>query len=598
MSTEAMSRWTSPKKKEFFALHKQAINFYATIALLAQCIWLIFSTRPLTGIIAEQVGISILYAQIASWSVLIFLHFQLKELVKYIFYNLLDDDPNTVSSVMHYCIAGLIIGSMLYLDKQGTTLFFRHADTFVSLEKENAGAHSAQEAQTLKLYESDIATIQRNQVTTKDAITAKYAQKIAQVANKRAYDAQDEINRTRTIAKLRSAAGAEIADANIKSVSQTEQLQSEKNARMRKIDEVHQKKSASISEADNDNAASANSNGWIISLVCCLILIGSTYQSTSLRIQSGQKPVSRLTISDATGSVGSKISDATIDIFQRWMHIGIFHYHNMLTSFARNLDSLDGSFKLDGVEYSNKLTVAPTPPPTSPGGYSDDNNGGGDRTPPVAPAPSPSNAKVEDLLLKRFSEISGEHQLEIASSYNSSYNDGISTRAWLVAFKELNPAVDKFNNLLGDEGLHKNIARIVQNRIQDAPIAPGTETNKTEKNNTTNIVSQQSTVTQKNDVFSKLDDKLEVLRKKILAESESQFLRTDSNNSTVAKRLFSYLDFAYLALNKGGEVSNVVLERFEEAATNRLKLAAKYGFIYDTKTDLIELLNKLKQPTE
>ena len=397
-STE-MTRWTKPVNTDFFALHKGAINLYSTFAIIAQAVWLIFSTKVLAVIISDNTGLPHNYAIWAAYTSLAFLHYQLHELLKYIFFNKLDNDPNTVNSSFHYLVAAAIVVGMLFLDIQGTTAFFRESEKFTELASKNDTRHGDLTAQIDTRYSADAAAVNNATNLRISSVRSLYEQKIASAKLQKNFDEWDVKAKARKIAALKAEMSGKIAQINTHFADESTALLSAKNAALGSVTNDYRDRAGRIISADEANANKAGNYGYVISLFCLLILLGCTYQTTTLRVLAGQKPVSRLTISDATGSVGSKFSDATVDIFQRWAHMVIFHYHRTFTHFAKELDSLDGSFKLDGVEYrangsaqgsgGGATQSPPPPPPTTPPGNNGGGNGGDgggnapDKLPPV-----------------------------------------------------------------------------------------------------------------------------------------------------------------------------------------------------------------------
>jgi hypothetical protein len=399
-NSSEMTRWTRPTNEAFFTLHKSAIGFYTTLAFIAQVIWLIFSTKPLSRLLVENVDfLTPQHAMLVSYVLLAFLHWKLHELLKYIAYNLLDDDKNTVNSFVHYFVAGVVVVGLFAADVQGTTAFFRQSEKFEQMSLINDTTLSKNTIERESRYKSDLKVTTDAATLSISDIKAKYKAKIASARNQRTYDEFDVRRKKASIASLENERDSKVGDINAQLAMETRALLAAKNGELTGIAGTHIEKSKQIKADDAANAAKSHNYGWIISFACLLTLLGCTYQVTILRVKSGQKPVSRFTIGDATGGVVTKFSDATVDIFQRWAHVTIEKYHSNLTAGARELDAMDGSFNLKGQIVSQPApptppSVLPPPmpplPPTNNGGG---NGGSGDSIPPP-PAPIPQNCEM------------------------------------------------------------------------------------------------------------------------------------------------------------------------------------------------------------
>ena len=158
-SNSEMTRWTMPTKPEFYALHKSTIHLYEAVSVFVQAIWLVFSISPFATLIEGNVPFAADYALPVAFALLVGLHYALHELVRYAFYNLLDDDPNTVSSFMHYAVIAVIALGMFGLDLQGTTRFLRKENTYKTERTAEESAHRTDLTQLTNRQQSEISRI-------------------------------------------------------------------------------------------------------------------------------------------------------------------------------------------------------------------------------------------------------------------------------------------------------------------------------------------------------------------------------------------------------------------------------------------------------
>lgn len=770
---QEMTRWTSPTNQAFYALHKNAIGLYHTAAVVVQILWLIFSTRPLANMLVEYVPYLSAYAVIIAVVVLAFLHYVIHELVRYVFYNWLDDDPNTNSSFGTIASLVIMLGGLLALDVLGITSFIRDESKFTTLHTQNETQGSAAAQKRLDVFNADLAVINTAFNQELEAINTQYAAKINKVQRRRANDDDDRRKKRNEIVTLKAERDAAIGVKKTELATAQKQLVAEKNAALGNIDKRHNGTREKIETADADNESKAHSYGWIISIFCLITLLFCTYQATVLRVLSGQKPVSRYTIADATGSTTTKLADVLTDAWQRQSHRFLVAFHGLLTTGTSELDEIDGAFILRKKGQQATTSVNP--------GNNDllgGNNGGGGgiKPPPMPPAPGqPMGGKsAHQFTGKRFDQYSGDDKMTIAEelakftgytnrvcmsfligtnpyiglekgqseykvifdidniighikdyeksvygkdvtptlmpsklrldpchSLHSAHeaghttvyaaictNNGIHFKGIKVYANDTegefmfansnteltadelavikmagfaaecrylsHKPLDYFNEIMTDHSTQPDIIEASKfvgiEKIQTAylqaysiisenggffqecykalrgkgsldmielrklnetyfntpdddkmnlfniPVSQSVTTpTPTNENAPISTVAQSAlTVAQQNTEkgISELDDTLERLRSQILKNSESHFSRGDAKNNSVAKRIFEACDKAYIALKRGGEVTPSVLNKFKEAALDRLDLCAAYNIEYDSREILFHMIEK------
>jgi hypothetical protein len=605
-----MTRWTRPTNPEFYALHKDAIGFYTTIAAIAQGVWLIFSVKPLSKLLIGSLDwLPENYAYFLSVGVLLFLHWQLHKLLAYIAFNWLDDDPNTNSSFVHYALAFVITGGMLTLDIQGTTAFFREGDKFEELANKNDGKKNVEAATRQARYDQDNATLAKSEKAEMSAVEKRFAPSIAATKNRRTFDSWDIAKRKKDLTAIEAKRDAEIAAIETAYANQYKTLLAAKNSDLAEIGSQHTNRHQRITAADDDNAAKSNRNGWVISCICLVVLLGCTYQITDLRVRSGQQPVARITIADETGSFGSKLHDAVTDIGQRFGHIIVYKLHNALA--VKELDQLDGSYQIKGRTQSAASTPPPTTPPlsnnnptTPPTGGG--GNGGGGNNPPQSPTAPPTGGNAQAAPIVRQSDIAVAEKkpkfakfstlpentrvnisLDLSRDFQLSYVDmerilyQIDPECSVVNdtmefiqtehFGELGMAVGNLKNAQKAAFENSPTPPVVEEKTT-APIVPQTEAQNGVPHQTPSVPHQNGEI-----VYSELDNTLNLLRSKLLKESESQFTNGKADKESVRNRIVKILDEAGRALSmKSAKCNPSVLRGFSKAAADKLALMEKY----------------------
>lgn len=596
-----MTRWTRPTNPEFYALHKEAIEFYTTIAAIAQGIWLIFSVKPLAELLAGQLDwLSQNTSYCAAVGVLIFLHWQLHKLLKYIAFNWLDKDPNTNSSFMHYGLALVITGGMLALDIQGTKAFFREDDKFEGLTATNDAAKDKESVARQSRYEQDIATLSKSEQAEIAAIKKSYAPKIAAVKSRKTFDTWDVNKKSRDLKDVETKRDADIAAVETSYAQDAKALLSAKNGDLANIGNNHTNRHQRILKADDDNAAKSSTYGWVISCVCLLVLLGCTYQVTDLRVHSGQQPIARITIADETGSFGSKLHDALTDIAQRYGHILVYNIHNTLA--VKELDELDGSYQIKGRTNASAPTPPTTPPlssnptpPTNPpsGGNGGGNGGNGGGHTPSGPTPSPTHGAAKPQQVEQnadvavatrrnllFSEMGGADQFAILEEIHKS--NGRKMSHLLKAFHAIDPEMKYIANLgfvPNDADWQRIVDMCADYEKEESAVVATPAPSVVAAVIATPVAQPTFTVAQqKEPKNTELDDKLNLLKSKLRKEGRSNFDNSQANNESVRNRICRILDEASLALiAKGAKCTPSVLADFYKVANEKIELIAEFG---------------------
>jgi hypothetical protein len=432
-SSNQMTRWTSPTNPAFYALHKNAIGIFQMVGIIVQLIWLFFSTRPLAEMLVDSLpSLPFNYALATSFVCLSFLHYIIHELVRYIFFNIMDDDPNTNNSIGSIGGFIAIVGAMLLLDIQGVTSFIRDEKKYDTLHTQNETQGSAAANKRIQNFNADLLVINAAFNADFEAIKAQYALKLAKASRVKTFDEFDVKRKNATLANIKAERESAISIKKTELAESQRKLVESKNGDLAGIDKKHNALTDKIQNADGENAAKAHSYGWIVSIFCLVTLLFCTYQSTDLRVKSGQKPVSRYTIADATGSTTTKLFDVITDAWQRQSHRFLVFFHGVLTTGTQELDELDGAFNL-----KKKNAPIATTPPQNGGGTEGGDGGNGNPKPVVPPAPAQPLGGGKVLTGKHFNEIHPSTSFKIAENF--ALKNELSVSGVLKAMKDINP---------------------------------------------------------------------------------------------------------------------------------------------------------------
>ncbi len=210
------------------------------------------------------------------------------------------------------------------------------------------------------------------------------------------------------------------------------------------------------------------------------------------------------------------------------------------------------------------------------------------KQPIAATAPTPS-VKTEEKPTKRFSEYNMQGQVDVCScSYDP--REAYDYTDWVDACDSINPMVIYIKNSLSLVPLQpiKDLAlEISKKRLNPTPSVKTGEKPETVPQPIDTVPQPKAEKT-----TSLLDDKLELLRGKILKYGESHFNNSQANDGTVAKNIFKLCDEAYMSLRQKIAVNKSVLDEFAKAATGRLDLCEKFKLPYDNREAFFFLIDK------
>jgi hypothetical protein len=432
-----MTRWTHPTNEAFYALHKSAMGLFDTVKLIARIVWIIFSTAYLQKLLSENAPFLGNASFAVAVAVLVFLHYFGNELLRYTAYNNLDNDPNTVNTPANYIILALVYVGLLGLDIKGTTSYFDESPKFEQLENLNEGEQKAAVANRQQTYNSDLKVLTDSYELDIEKLRGDSASAVAKAKKSVAvYDAADQKKLNRNISTAKTEAHR-IIDKQAELAAEQRKLLTAKNTDIATITQKHTTKGTKINMEGAENKTGAEQKGWIISLLCLGIVVFCTIQGVKLRIKAGQKPVSRFTINDATGSVTEKLFDAAEDIWQRAAHQAIDKVHSALT--IKELDALDGAFSL---KKKGQDVIA-----NKPGDNNDLLGGGGSggiKPPPMPPAPGqPLGGKsVQQFKQRKFNDLPDGVKVEISMNIAEAlFGDNYEITKAINALSDLNPIV-------------------------------------------------------------------------------------------------------------------------------------------------------------
>lgn len=349
----------SPKRKVYgwiMTLLQTAHGFLAFAAWTAVYVW-VFTSIPQFAWLATVLSITTLFA----------LHILFRTTWETFWYDRLDDDPQTDSSVfMPIAILALLLfaeinGASMYLTQQvkpvevveTKNIDDQHATTLTSLNR----IYQNEKAEIEALYKTKLksattvvdAQIRRARINGDKTgpLNAKRAQLIAPI------EAQKTAALEAAFAKYNNGATTE-TDRRGKSVAQVDQLNEQEQNRY-------------LTELGN-----VGTYAWVLSVALLALISGLGYARVRINVKSGILPLRNYTVLDAHGSVVERFATAFGDIFNRrslqlavWIH-RIFSPKKELTSFDGTVVAKPGTYNSPAGSFRDVQQAHDNPQATDP----------------------------------------------------------------------------------------------------------------------------------------------------------------------------------------------------------------------------------------
>jgi hypothetical protein len=336
----------SPKRKVYgwiMTLLQTAHGFLAFAAWTAVYIW-VFKAAPQFMWIAPILSISTLFA----------LHVLFRTTWETFWYDRLDDDPETDSSVF-MPVAILIL--LLFAEINGATMYL--SNQVKPIERVDASPIEGQHATT-------IASMERSYGNDKAEILSLYKEKersaTASIDRQiRAANARGE--KTGALQSRRAQLLSPIQAAKMQALEAAYQRFSQS-----KTSEVARRESA-VTQVDNQNATevarytgelgNVGTYAWVLSVALLSLIAGLGYARVRINVKSGILPLRNYTVLDAHGSIIERFATAFGDVINRrslqlavWVH-KLLSPSNVLTSFDGTVVSKPGSYNTPKGFFNN-----------------------------------------------------------------------------------------------------------------------------------------------------------------------------------------------------------------------------------------------------
>lgn len=629
----AKMKFTSPvttAQRAYFARSANMRFWAGLLVLFAPLVWAVADFVGLSGYIMPEHP---LLSYTGTGLFLFFAHGLLIASALMVGYDIFDNNQVEHKAFVALPIlltAGLLWFSWIGMEKIYLTRF-AHKATIVSTEKVDAHKTKSLADNSLEA-DANTKRIKEPYGMKREAKTNAANSEIAKINRRKTYDDNDVRKKKRDIEAVKSRLVGELSVISEAEADELAEVNKAVTSYSNSVSAFHAKDIAAISNQNNyeiglemSDKQAANGKSFWFSVFMALLFWGSVLTRTRLDCKSGIIP----TFEHTDGDKSDRVRET------------IFVINAILGSrYSRLLSRMHDSLAVEYETVTPKRKAISTPPQN--GGDTEGGNGGGNQptpTTPIAPAQPEGGASVQKKYKqKEWGKLPNQVQVSLAMNLaESEFGDDYDITKVTHALSDLNPIIsitDDFKEFKTCLQTDKDIAQILKayNRtllnVYPTPSVPITETegglrstgvpidfDKLEKELTPYFrtpltdeekkeadehfgINSQSmtvrTVPQPNDLQapSVLDDKLMLLRSKILKYGESHFNNTQANDSTVANAIFKLCDEAYLALRERVEVSKQTLTQFQQAAENRLDLCKKFKFDYDSRTHLFSLIQK------
>jgi hypothetical protein len=415
-STTVWSQPSNEAQRRYFSKHSPKRRAYGVIqtmfqvghAALAFAAWATIYYWAL-----ERWAFLLPAVPVLSLATLSMLHWLLRVTWSTFWYDRLDDDPNTDSSVF---LPILIIALLLVTEWKGAQQYMLGQVKPPTIAP-TTGVDSSYNHTTSGFqaeYQQEVAQI----TSTLDAkIRAAAAPYNGEIANLKARGARDDAERRYIATKIRQAeaqrtkatATAEQgkADALAKALADYQARKGteaqRRDAKVLQIDQANQR-------AVTDHQSEVDSVGgyaWILSIIILGLILGLGYARVRINVKSGILPLRNYTVLDAHGSVPERLHTAISDAAnRRSLQLAVF-VHRLLSP-RKAITSFDGTVVAQPGTYNtphgffntpSTATAAHTPPPPAP-------------EPAQSPTP-PSDSMVYEKVIRKLMAESAQSGVQV-----------------------------------------------------------------------------------------------------------------------------------------------------------------------------------------
>ena len=346
--------WTQPatdEQRRYYSKHSPKRRVYGWIMTLLQTAHGFLAFAAWTSIylwVFKAIPSMVFLAPVLSISTLFALHILFRTTWDTFWYDRLDDDPNTDSSVV---LPVTIFALLLFAEVNGAQQYL--AGQVKTPEKQHTADIEASHSTTLSAFEqsykNDVAKIEDTYKTKERAATAYHDRQIRNLRNRRAdTDADRRSIRSQISAAetARERALAPVLKAKADALEAAYQ-----NYNTAKTAETN-RRSAAVADVDTHNRTetaryqsdmgNVSTYAWVLSVCLLALIAGLGYARVRINVKSGILPLRNYTVLDAHGSVIERFATAIGDAWNRRSLQAAVWFHKLLSPNGA-VTSFDGT---------------------------------------------------------------------------------------------------------------------------------------------------------------------------------------------------------------------------------------------------------------
>jgi len=416
---KSTTMWTQPStdgQRRYFSKHSPKRRAYGVIqtmfqgghAALALAAWATIYYWAL-----ERWAFLLPAVPFLALATLTMLHWLLRVTWSTFWYDRLDDDPNTDSSVF---LPILIIALLLLTEWKGAQQYMLGqvkpptiaATTGVDSSYNTTTTHFLQE------YQQEVAQI----TSAFDAkISAAAAPYNATIRSLQATGARDDAERRYIAQKVRQQEAQRAKATTSAEQGKADALAQALSAYQARKGTEAQRRDAKVLQIDQANHRAVTDHqteidsvggyAWILSIIILGLILGLGYARVRINVKSGILPLRNYTVLDAHGSVPERLHTAISDAAnRRSLQLAVF-VHRLLsprkaiTSFDGTVVAQPGTYNTPHGFYTNhaQASAAHTPPPPAPE--------------PVSSPTLPSDSMVYEKVIRKLMAESAQSGVQV-----------------------------------------------------------------------------------------------------------------------------------------------------------------------------------------
>lgn len=372
--------WTQPandEQRRYYSKHSPKRRVYGWIMTLLQTAHGFLAFAAWTSIylwVFKAVPSMLFLAPVLSISTLFALHILFRTTWDTFWYDRLDDDPNTDSSVF---LPGAIIALLLLAEVNGAQQYL--AGQVKTPEKQHTADIEASHSTTLsafeQAYKNDVAKIEDTYKSKERAATAYHDRQLRTLRSRRADTDADRRSIRSQITAAETARERDLAPVLKAKADALEAAYHNYNTA--KTAELN-RRSAAVADVDTHNRAetaryqsdmgNVSTYAWVLSVCLLALIAGLGYARVRINVKSGILPLRNYTVLDAHGSVVERFATAIGDAWNRRSLQAAVWFHKLLspngavTSFDGTIVARRGTYNTpEGFFPENFQPLEPVP---------------------------------------------------------------------------------------------------------------------------------------------------------------------------------------------------------------------------------------------